>query len=251
MQERKSRNSINVGDRIKSNTCGLFTVLERNGDYSVVKFDTGYTCTCSNTELSRGRAKDPLYPQVLGVGYFGIGSHISTSDNNTLPEYNAWQNMLQRCYYEKYIRRVDGGKAYDTVTVDPVWHNFQNFAEWYVPRRKLFDDNNIKRPALDKDILAIPDQPKVYSPDTCCLVPDEINGAIVGTDKEDSGIIKAKNGYYVIHKRKRVTNYFDTVEEAREVKKVIKQEHFISLANKYQHVIEPRVYDRLCNWFNT
>lgn len=158
--------------------------------------------------------------------------------------------MLQRCYYDKYICRVDGVKTYDDVAVDPVWHNFQNFAEWYVPRRKPFDDNNIKRPALDKDILAVPDQPKAYSPNTCCLVPAEINGAIVGTDKEDSGIIKAKIGYCVYHKSKRVTEYFDTIEDAREVKRIIKQEHFINLANKYQHVIESRVYDRLCNWFD-
>jgi hypothetical protein len=168
----------------------------------------------------------------------------------SLPEYNAWINMLQRCYYDKYICRVDGVKTYDDVAVDPVWHNFQNFAEWYVPRRKPFDDNNIKRPALDKDILAVPDQPKAYSPNTCCLVPAEINGAIVGTDKEDSGIIKAKIGYCVYHKSKRVTEYFDTIEDAREVKRIIKQEHFINLANKYQHVIESRVYDRLCNWFD-
>lgn len=73
---------------------------------------------------------------------------------------------------------------------------------------------------------------------------------MIGINKEDSGIVKTNKGYYVTHKSRRVTEYFDTIEDAREVKRIIKQEHFINLANKYQHVIEPRVYDRLCSWFD-
>ena len=259
MQENKEAcnkgRGVNVGDRIESDSCGFFTIKSKINGYCVIEFDTGYTCTVSNKAAKRGCIKDPLHPQVLGVGYFGIGTYknkLGATSNgfSTLPEYNTWINMLQRCYYDKYICRVDGTKAYDTVTVDPVWYNFQNFAEWYIPRRKLFDENSIKRPALDKDILAIPNQPKTYSPETCCLVPLEINGALIGTNKEDSGIVKSKNGYSVYHKTKRVTEYFDTIEEARNIKKIIKQECFISLANKYQHVIEPKVYDKLCNWFS-
>ena len=53
-----------------------------------------------------------------------------------------------------------------------------------------------------------------------------------------------------MHKSKRVTEYLETLEEAKEIRKIIKQEHFISLANKYKHVIEPKVYDKLCNWFD-
>lgn len=256
MQEnKKRRDSTNVGDRIESDSCGYYIIKSKSEGFCVVEFDTGYTCTVSNKAARRGSIKDPLYPQVLGVGYFGVGPYknrlgATSKGFCTLSEYNAWQNMLQRCYYDKYTCRVDGVKTYDNVEVVPEWHNFQNFAEWYVPRRKLFDDNNIKRPALDKDILAPSLENRVYGPETCCLVPDEINGALVGIHKDDSGIMKQTKGFCVYYKSKRVTDYFDNIEEARKVREIIKQENFIRLANKYQHVIEPRVYDRLCNWFS-
>lgn len=168
---------------------------------------------------------------------------------NSTPEYNSWQNMLQRCYYDNYICRVNGVKTYDDIEVVSEWHNFQNFAEWYVPRRKLFDEYNIKRPALDKDILAIPNQSKIYSPNTCCLVPSEINGALIRINNCTGGVLKSNNGYYLNQKGKRVTDYVESLEEVIELRKVIKQEQLIGLANKYQQIIEPRVYDKLCNWF--
>lgn len=65
-KERTSRSDIQVGDRIESKNSGFFTVLEKNGDYSVVKFDTGYTATVDVDCVLGGQIKDPLYPQVLG-----------------------------------------------------------------------------------------------------------------------------------------------------------------------------------------
>lgn len=246
---------LEVGDRIESNSCGIYTIIEKSAGYCVIKFDTGYVCTTDIRSARIGRVKDPLYPQVFGIGYLGVGTYIArlgsqSKGYNSLREYNAWINMMQRCYYNKYESRVQGCLTYESIEVSPIWHNFQNFAEWYVPRREVFDKTGIKRPSLDKDILAIPTQDKIYSPDTCCLVPIEINGAMIGIDKIDSGILKQLNGYVVYHKSKKASEHFDTIEEAIEVRKVIKQEHFTNLANKYQHVIEPKVYDKLCNWFN-
>lgn len=248
------KEKIKVGDRVESSSCGWYTILEKNNGYCVIKFDTGYITTVDYKVAKSGNVKDPLFPQVLGIGYFGVGPYknkMGSAHNgfNSTPEYNAWQNMLQRCYYDKYICRVDGVKTYDDVEVDPVWHNYQNFAEWYIPRRKLFDENGIKRPSLDKDILAVPNQPKVYSPNTCCLVPMEINGALIGIDKEAGGILKSINGYYLNQKGKRVTDYIESIEEVMQIRKIVKQEQLTELANKYQHVIEPKVYNKLCNWF--
>lgn len=247
-----SRKDLVVGNKYSSSICGEFTLIERNGDYSVVRFDTGYTITVGTDRVATGKIKDPLYPRLFGVGYIGIGPHKGKLGSTQkgfgpTPEYNAWINMLQRCYYDKYIFREQGHKTYDDITVDSEWHNFQNFAEWYKPKREPFDLAGIKRPALDKDILAIEGESKIYSPSTCCLVPDEINGAFVNLNKEC--ILQGKKGFYVMHKRKRVTEYLETLEEAKEIRKIIKQEYFIQLANKYKHVIEPKVYHRLCNCF--
>ena len=246
------RSDLVVGNRYSSNNSGDFTLIEINGGYCVIRFDTGYTNTVHTESVLRGSVKDLLHPKIFGVGFMGIGPHKgrlgpTSKGFNSTPEYNAWINMLQRCYYDKYIIREQGYKAYDAVTVDSEWHNFQNFVEWYKPRREPFDIAGIKRPALDKDILAIEVESKIYSPSTCCLVPDEINGAFINLNKEC--ILQGKKGFYVRLKGKRVTEYLETLEEAKEIRKIIKQENFIQLANKYKHVIEPKVYDKLCNWF--
>lgn len=250
---KSGRGDLVIGNKYSSLNYGDFTLVERNGGYSVIRFDTGYVSTVETECVINGTVKDPLYPKLFGIGFIGIGKHKARLGNakdgfKVLPEYNAWINMLQRCYYAKYIIREQGCKAYDDVTVDSEWHNFQNFAEWYKPRREPFDIAGIKRPALDKDILATQGCSKVYSPSTCCLVPDEINGAFIYLNKE--GILQGKKGFYVMHKSKRASDYIETLEEAREIRKIIKQEHFINLANKYKHVIEPKVHDKLCNWFD-
>lgn len=249
----KKKDRVKVGDRLESSSCGTYTILEKVDGHSVVQFDTGYTTTVDNHSANSGSIKDPLFPQLFGVGYMGVGDYVSrlgakSKGYPSLPEYTAWVNMLQRCYYDKYTCR-SSCRTYDNVRVEPEWHNFQNFAAWYVPKRKLFDSYDFGSPSLDKDILAEKDEPKFYGPVTCCLVPIEINGAFIGLNKEQGGIVKNNSGYYVVQKGKRVTGYFETIEEARFIKKIIKQEHLIELANKYQEVIEPRVYDKLCSWF--
>lgn len=243
-----------IGNVMKSRSCGQYTIIDKIGDLCEVRFDTGYSTTVSTKCARDGSVKDPFYPQVLGVGYIGVGEHVSrlgaaSKGYGTLPEYNSWINMLQRCYYDKYIGRTKEEKVYENVSVIEEWHNFQNFAEWYVPRRKLFDVYNIYRPALEKDIFAHNNKPKVYSPETCCIVPPEINGAIIKIDSTLSGILKSDKGYYLMHKSKRVEGYYDTIEDAALARMVVKQSNLRFLADKYSHVIEQRVYDKLYNWF--
>jgi hypothetical protein len=50
------------------------------------------------------------------------------------------------------------------------WHNFQNFAEWFC---KNYCDASMDKWQLDKDII-VPGN-RVYSPETCCFVPNAVN----------------------------------------------------------------------------
>lgn len=246
---------MQVGDRVKSKSCGYYTIVEKiKGGYCKVRFDAGYETVIDSYSTVIGNVKDPLHPQVLGVGYLGVGPYVSRlgpaiKGFKQLPEYNVWINMLQRCYYDKYINRVDGLETYDDIEVCEDWHNFQNFAEWYIPRRKVLDDTCIKRPALDKDILS-KFESKVYSPETCCVVPQEINSGIIGIHKETSGILQSKKGYYVMHKSKRVSEYLGTIDEAKIIRKQVKHQYLIGLVNKHKDILEEKVYDKLCNWFD-
>lgn len=56
--------------------------------------------------------------------------------------------------------------TYEGCTVCDEWLYFSNFKKW-------FDENYIEGFQLDKDIIIRGN--KVYSPQTCCFVPKEIN----------------------------------------------------------------------------
>lgn len=100
-----------------------------------------------------------------GVGIFenfpieGITNRVA---NRT---YRAWDAMLARCYgvnKNTYSRYGAVG-----VSVCEDWHTFQNYAVWYNSQYKEEGWH------VDKDILI--EGNKIYSPDTCVLVPSEVN----------------------------------------------------------------------------
>jgi hypothetical protein len=71
--------------------------------------------------------------------------------------------MMMRCYSLKWSSKFP---TYKDCIVDERWHNFQIFGEW-------FEENYVEGFELDKDILG--KSSKIYSPETCCFVPQEIN----------------------------------------------------------------------------
>ena len=104
---------------------------------------------------------------VAGVGINDADYAVSVNvDNKQIlcPIYKKWKSMLVRCYNHKYGNRF---KTYSNCTVDERWHSFMAFREWV-----------LSQPAweglhLDKDLLSPGN--KVYSPDTCLFVPQDVN----------------------------------------------------------------------------
>lgn len=257
------KSDLKLGDIICSTSCGEFEVIKRDApNKATVRFiKTGYEVETFIESVKSGNIKDPYFPQVLGIGYLGIGEFISkvgSSSNgfNSLPEYNAWINMLQRCYYDKYETRVIGCIAYNSVTVCDEWHNFQVFAEWYTKKRKPLDDAALIKPSLDKDILSVTKQAIIYSPYTCCVIPKEINAMLIGRNRKQIselpiGVTKTRQGYRVSATSVNsiaISNKFETIDECVNWRNSIDQERFRIMADKYKHVLESRVYDKLCNW---
>lgn len=259
----ESKSKLKVGDIICSTSCGEYEVIKRDvANKATVRFiKTGYEVETYTDVAKAGSIKDPYFPQVIGVGYFGVGEFkkkpvSSDSGFNTTPEYNAWQNMLQRCYYDKYICREQGYLSYDSVVVCDEWHNFQTFAKWYTEKRKPLDDAGLTRPSLDKDILSATKQANTYSPNSCCVIPKEINAMLVGRnkikeDKLPKGVTKAKQGYRVSATSidsEVIYNKFETINECVKWRNSVDQKRFRTMADKYKYVLESHVYDRLCNW---
>lgn len=82
------------------------------------------------------------------------------------PYYVKWHSMLERCYSTKYQERQP---SYIGCSVCKEWHTFSNFKRW-------MQTQNWQGRELDKDWLV--DGNKVYSPQTCMFVTNEMNNCI-------------------------------------------------------------------------
>lgn len=107
---------------------------------------------------------------VYGVGFNDAGYAVQPKVNGkqvTCPFYSRWQNMLERCYSEKFLARYP---TYVGCQVAEEWKTFSVFRDWMV----LQDWENKQ---LDKDILVFGN--KIYGPDNCVFVTKSVNNFII------------------------------------------------------------------------
>lgn len=188
--------------------------------------------------------RNNLEPSVYGVGFIGEGNHKPSINRRKTKAYSKWNNILHRSYD---VKHKENNPTYKDVTVCEEWHNFQNFAQW-------FEENNIEGFELDKDIL-VKDN-KIYSPETCCFVPREINSLFKTCTKENGlpvGVTydKFNNKYKVsFRKNKKMTTIgrFDTIIKAHQVFKITKENYVKEVANKWRGEITEGVYHILINY---
>jgi hypothetical protein len=238
--------TIKIGDIFISNEGYEMEVLEHFSWYNnTVKFnDTNQTTlyNIQSSHLRTGGISNPYHPSVFGVGFIGIGKYNSV--NNKI--YPKWYGMIERGYCKKY---KEDHLTYKDVTVCEEWYNFQNFAKW-------FEDNwkpHMEGWHLDKDILVKGN--KVYSPETCCFVPQEINSLLTKSNKLRGelpiGVGKYKNkykAYFSINKKGYYLGIFDTAEEAFQAYKTAKEVWIKQVADKWRNQITEQVYQALINY---
>ena len=108
---------------------------------------------------------------------------------------------------------------------------------------------------LDKDILVKGN--KVYSPQTCCFVPQEINVLLTNCRKRRGecpigvSFIKAKQKFSVslaYDGKNKTIGHFDNPLEAFNAYKKAKELRIKELADKWKEQLEPRVYEALYNY---
>lgn len=122
--------------------------------------------------IQKGQIKNPYHKSVYGIGYYGVGCYTGRPNalNNIIDckteQYKKWHSMFVRCYSDNYHKKEP---QYIGCSVAEEFHNYQNFAQWY-DRKKYECSYPLE---LDKDLL-IRDN-RIYSPHTCCLIPEEIN----------------------------------------------------------------------------
>lgn len=153
---------------VHENKFGSFVITKYNNCESVmVRFEkTGSERETHSSMIRKGNVKDLMAPSVFGVGFFGVGKHISSENNKSTKVYSCWFRMMRRCYCKNYQKRFP---AYNGCTVNEDWHNFQTFAEWYF--NNYPSDGGVYD--LDKDIKI--DGNKEYGPKTCLFVTEQEN----------------------------------------------------------------------------
>jgi hypothetical protein len=191
---------------------------------------------------------------VYGIGIYNKGEHRAKIDGKKTKVYQTWQDMLRRCHDPKHQTKHP---TYIGCSVCDEWLDFQNFATWY--DKNYYEILLLGVMQLDKDILIKGN--KIYSPDTCVLVPRKINNLFTKRD--------AKRGKYPIgvyyHKPTKkylaqisygdgIRHYlglFDTAEEAFEAYKIAKEIHIKDVAETYYsklNLIPSKLYEAMMNY---
>ena len=238
-----------TGKTFETNSCGKCTIIlfEDSRNVTVKFHDYPYVVKSNLTNVKAGKLLNPMYPSCCGIGYVGVGKYLA-SDKKV---YWSWYAMIQRVYSEKHRGKFI---AYEGAEVCEDWLNFQNYAAWCYSQKFFKNkDENGKVYHLDKDLLFKGN--KVYSPETCCFIPHEINSIIQSANlgKQPSGIyFRESRGMYEaavrIGGKKVALGAYKTPEEAFYVYKKAKESYIKEVAEKWKGKIEDRVYEALMNY---
>ena len=201
--------------------------------------------------MVRGKKRIPeVVPQKRKKGVImGVGINDIKDVNRHEKAWVAWRGMLQRCYCKATTERHP---TYTGCEVCEEWHYYSVFREWFYSQSHTGIGYDI-----DKDILCKDN--KLYSPETCCLVPHRIN-CLLEKNQGQRGELPI-GVYYDRQQNKYCSSIhingtcqflgrFDTQEDAFYAYKRVK-EAYISLVAAIHYTngyIDKRVYDALVNY---
>ena len=230
----------------------LMRIVEYNSATDIIiEFQDEYKAKIHTTyrEFKKGGIKNPYHPCVLGVGYYGVGKYKSRGkDGKKTKAYKYWYYMLERCY-DPY--KLNKHPTYIDCYVCDEWLCFQNFCKWFYENYYEIDGEKMR---LDKDILIKGN--KVYSPDTCMIVPERINSLFVKCDKSRGEYPIGVNHHKLTNKLQVNCNTLEKYEylglfplnkpfQAFTCYKNFKENYIKKIANEYKEFIPKKLYDAL------
>lgn len=203
----------------------------KHGDF-LVRPDTHLRgCVCKKCQLEKQKRI------IFNKGYNDL---LEESNSQA---YRIWKHMLSRCYNQSFKQSY---QTYADCESAAEWLLFSNFKQW-------FDEHYIDGWQLDKDILIKGN--KLYSPETCCFVPQKINGLFAKSNKKRGqcciGVTRHGNGFralmmaHGLHER---LGTYKTEAEAFFAYKRRKEEFIKEIAEIYKDLLEQRVYEALLNY---
>lgn len=239
-----------TGEKYISNQGYTIEIIKyyRNDNITVLIDNKHIINNIRYNNIIKGSVSNPFHPSVYNVGYLGEAKNLVSKDGKNTKVYYYWHNILKRSYSDLLKEKYP---TYKDVTVCEEWYNFQNFAQWF---EENYNPETMENWEIDKDILVKGN--KVYSPDTCCFVPHEINSLFTKTNSKRGnypiGVHKQDNKYVAqinVNKDKQhYLGFFNTPEEAFKAYKTAKESHIKKIAEKYKNIIKPETYQALINY---
>lgn len=232
--------------------CGeLATIIKYNlyNDIEIQFESTNEIIRTTYRNFEKGTIKSHFVPTVFGVGITGL-ENIKDENGKILKSYGCWHGMLQRCYSIKQQKRIP---TYIGCSVSKDWLVYNNFKKWY-------DENYYEiegqRTELDKDILIKGN--KIYSPQTCALVPHNINILFIKGDKARGDFPigvkfhKVNKNYVSICSDRngiqKSLGSFKNPKEAFIAYKTFKEYIIKEIANTYKGSIPTNLYNSMLNY---
>lgn len=225
-----------VGEEKNNNQGYLMKIIEYNDvNDMVVEFQDKYKARLNTrySHFSNGDIRNPYHPDLYNAGING-NKYPSRKNGRKTKEYNAWSNVLVRCYNKKFKEKH---QTYQEVSCCKEWLLFDNFYEWLHKQENFDKWTDGEWWAVDKDILVKGN--KIYSPETSCLMPPNINLLFTKCDKSRSdlpiGVVKHRNKYRArVSRNGKQINFpvKDTIEEAFADYKKLKEENIKKIAQE-------------------
>jgi hypothetical protein len=163
-----------------------------------------------------------------------------------------YRGMVERSTNNSYVQR--NNKAYASCTMAEEWQDFNNFAFWAMSQ-KGYNQLDCKGAYFELDSDLFRQGNKLYSPSTCCFIPQEINVFIAS--KKDVGALPTgvsksanKNKYVAkigIDGRQVHLGTYSTLQQAVNVYKARKARQAVILVEKYQNQLDGYVREALLN----
>lgn len=188
-----------------------------------------------------------LNNDIYGVATKGYGLYNSSNHKHA---FQVWLDMLRRCYDLKFQQTHP---SYKNCTVCKEWLNFQNFVVWYDAISKGHSNWQI-----DKDIRC--KNNKIYSPETCLIIPQRINLLIIRRQGQRGEypigvrfLVRNKSRPYEARLKTGKGRYvslgtFETAIEAFESYKAAKEQLIQKIANEYRNDLSDIAYQSLLNY---
>ena len=182
---------------------------------------------------------------VCGIGFNSKGEYKTYLNGKRA--YTTWYNMIRRCYDPEYHEKRP---TYLDCHVCDEWLDYQCFAQWYENQTY-----NHKGYEIDKDLLM--PKNKIYSPETCCFVPSQLNsllvdcGSVRGEYPQGVSFDRIAKGFQAhinFNGKRKKLGCFDDPKEAYQVYKAAKERHVKNEALKWANSIQWEVFVALMNW---